>query len=441
MAAPPSPIFHPIPHMPENALQPAPLFRTEVALHRQQQWLGTVLVTPQPSHRWVSVLAIAIGAAILALVWFGHFTRSARIGGWLVPDAGVVRVFAPHAGVVTALHVKEGAEIRKGAPLFTLSTETVSTARGATKAEIARRMAERRQILLEERRQQEMLLAQQQRAIASRIAAMHSEEAQASSEMALLRSRVGVAERAEALHNKLASQGFISELRMQQVQSDTLEQKARAGALERTRLGIARERMALQGELQDLPLKMKREIAAIERSLAMLEQELASTESEREIVIASPQDGTVTAVLAERGGHAAPSAALLSIVPAGTQLEAHLYGPSRAVGFVRPGQRVQIRYQSYPYQKFGHHEGTVASVSRSTVNPTEMPQFAAQSGNAAEPVYRITVRLDRQDVRAYGAAMPLQPGMQLEADISLEKRRLIEWALDPLFTLTGKWQG
>lgn len=428
--------------MPDTELAPVPLFRTEVTVHRQQQWLGTVLLTPRPSHRWVSVLAIAVAAAILALVWFGHFTRTARIGGWLVPDAGMVRVFAPHAGVVTALHVKEGAEIRKGAPLLALSTETVSTARGATKAQIAQRLAERRKILLEERRQQEMLLAQQQRAIATRIAAMQSEETQAIHEMALIRTRVGIAERAEALHNKLAGQGFISELRMQQVESETLEQKARAGALERTRLGIARERMALQGELQDLPLKTQREIAGIERSLATLEQELASTESEREIVIASPQDGTVTAVLAERGGHAAPTAPLLSIVPAGTQLEAHLYGPSRAVGFVQPGQRVQIRYQAYPYQKFGHYEGTVASVSRSTVNPADMPaQLATQGGSAAEPVYRITVRLDSQAVRAYGSAMALQPGTQLEADIALEKRRLIEWVLDPLFTLTGKWQG
>jgi len=428
--------------MPENALPPAPLFRTEVTVHRQQQWLGTGLLTPKPSHRWVSALAIGIGAAILALVWFGHFTRTARIGGWLVPDAGVVRVFAPYAGVVTSLHVKEGPQIQKGAPLLALSAETVSTARGATKADIAKRIAERRRILLDERRQQEMLVAQQQRAIASRIAAMQSEESQATNEMTLIRTRIGVAERAEALHQKLAKQGFISELRMQQVESETLEQKARAGALERTRLGIARERMVLQSELQDLPLKAQREIAGIERSLAALEQELASTESEREIVIASPQDGTVTAVLAERGGHANPAAPLLSIVPAGTQLEAHLYGPSRAVGFVRPGQRVQIRYQAYPYQKFGHYEGTVASVSRSTVNPAELPaQVAAQGGIAAEPVYRITVRLDSQSVRAYGAPMPLQAGMQLEADIALEKRRLIEWALDPLFTLTGKWQG
>ena len=129
--------------MAENALQPAPLFRTEVTVHRQQQWLGTVLLTPRPSHRWVSAVVFLLAAGILSLAWFGHFTRTARISGWLVPDAGLVKVFAPHAGVVTALHVKEGAEIRKGMPLLALSTETVSAARGATSCTSRRTRAPR----------------------------------------------------------------------------------------------------------------------------------------------------------------------------------------------------------------------------------------------------------------------------------------------------------
>jgi membrane fusion protein len=58
-----------------------------------------------------------------------------------------------------------------------------------------------------------------------------------------------------------------------------------------------------------------------------------------------------------------------------------------------------------------------------------------------EPVYRIMVSLERQAITAYGQSVPLQPGMQLEADVIIERRRLIEWVLDPLFTLTGKWNG
>jgi len=132
-------------------------------------------------------------------------------------------------------------------------------------------------------------------------------------------------------------------------------------------------------------------------------------------------------------------------VPPDMRLEAQLYGPSRAVGFVRPGQRVLLRYQAYPYQRFGHYEGVVASVSRAALSPGELPpQLAGMTGltglaagQAAEPIYRITVRLASQTVTAYGAEVPLQPGMMLEADVALERRRLFEWVLDPLYALKG----
>jgi len=54
-----------------------------------------------------------------------------------------------------------------------------------------------------------------------------------------------------------------------------------------------------------------------------------------------------------------------------------------------------------------------------------------------EPVYRITVDLKSQNATAYGASVPLQPGMQLEASVAMETRTLIEWIFEPLFTLTG----
>ena len=132
-------------------------------------------------------------------------------------------------------------------------------------------------------------------------------------------------------------------------------------------------------------------------------------------------------------------------MPAGATLEAHLYSPSRAVGFLRPGQHVLLRYEAYPYQKFGHYEGVVASISRSAVNPGELPPqvvaVGGMTGSATEPVYLITVQLARQTVTAYGRQVDLQPGMRLEADIALETRRLYEWVLDPLYTVTGKWHG
>jgi len=433
---------------PRSAAAGPPLFRPEVLAERQTQWLGTVLLTPRPSHALLTALGVIAAAAIVGLLCYADFTRKARISGWLVPEEGLMRVFAPRPGVVTALHVKEGAQVRKGEPLMTLSDELQSAALGATQAEIARRLAEQRRSLQEERDQQQQLLAQQERVLSVRLQTLGSELTQIEREIVLLKSRVAIADRAEAMHRDMRDKGFISEPRLQQAEAEKLEQRLRLGTLERNRTTLMRERLAAEGELRDLPLKFQKEIGAIQRSISQLEQERAEAEARREIVVPAPQDGTVTAIQVVLGGTANVAVPLLSVVPPNARLEAHLYSPSRAVGFVRAGQSVLVRYQPYPYQKFGHHHGVVASISRSAVSPAELPpQLASltsltgsQSGAAAEPIYRVTVSLASQTVNAYGEPVPLQPGMLLEADVALEKRRLYEWVLDPLYTLTGKWQ-
>jgi membrane fusion protein len=414
------------------------LFRPEVLAERRTQWLGTVVVAPRRSHGVFALFGLLAAAAIIALLVFAQYTRTVRVNGWLVPNAGVIKVFAPRAGVVTGLHVAEGAPIRKGEPLLTLSDELQSASYGGTQAEIARRMAERNDSLRQEQRKQEQRLAQQQNGLALRLAGLRAEETQIGREIELLKGRTALAARAEALHTRLRDRNFISDMRLQQAQSEAIDQRARLSTLERARLALSRERMAAEAELEDLPLRFAAEKAALERSIAQLAEEQAAAEAKREFVVPAPQSGTATAIHAVLGANAG-TAALLSIVPADARLEAHLYSPSRAVGFLRPGQRVMLRYQPYPYQKFGHYEGTVASVSRSAVSPSEMPaELAGATGAAAEPMYRVTVTLERQSVAAYGKDMPLQAGMMLEADIALEKRRLYEWALDPLYTITGR---
>ncbi len=421
------------------------LFRSEVIEARQTQWLGTVMLAPRASFRWFTLAGVTAAAAIVALLCFGEFTRTARVNGWLLPQEGVVRLQAPRPGIVGNLDVKEGAQVHKGDRLLTLSDELQSARLGATQAQITQRLSERRASMAEERSQQQRLLAQQDRALASRVAARRAEEEQIQSEISLFRERVEIAERSVALHRKLNAEGFISEMKVQQVQSELLEQRTRLAAAERSRLTAVRERMNIEAERADLPLKLGRDTALLDRGMAELEQERAEAEARREIVVVAPHDGTVTAIHAVPGAKADTGTPLLSIVPPTSRLEAHLYAPSRSIGFVRTGQRVQLRYQAFPYQRFGHYEGVVAAISRAALSPAELPAQLAgltsvtgvAGSAAAEPIYRITVSLTSQTVTAYGAQTPLQPGMTLEADVALERRRLFEWMLDPLYAVTG----
>jgi multidrug efflux pump subunit AcrA (membrane-fusion protein) len=152
-------------------------------------------------------------------------------------------------------------------------------------------------------------------------------------------------------------------------------------------------------------------------------------------------DGTLTLTAM----HAAAGPQAEAPAPPQAHVLAHLYSSSRAVGMVRPGQRVRLRYDAFPHQRFGHHEGVVISVSQSPVCAGEPPSqpagmsclTAAATGSAPEALYRIAVQLDRTSIRAEGRDLALQPGMRLAADIALERRRLYQWMLDPLYAATG----
>ena len=113
------------------------------------------------------------------------------------------------------------------------------------------------------------------------------------------------------------------------------------------------------------------------------------------------------------------------LVADGPRLQAQLSIPSHAVDFIQPGDRILLRYRAFPYQKFGHQAGRVASISRSPMAPT-----AGHSGD--EPVYRVLLDLERQQIVARGEPRPLRPGMLLDADILGEQRRLYQWVFEPL---------
>ena len=417
------------------------LFRTEAVNARRSQWLGPVLLASPISHALYAIAALIAVTALVSFAAFGEYTRKARINGWLVPASGMIRVFAQQPGVIAAIKVREGSFVAKDEPLAVLSAERQSSALGATQAEITRLLTARRTGLQAEIKQQEVLFRQQESALRRRIEGIRGETDQFSREITLQSSRTDLSQTSTDRLRELARVGGASPMEVEKQLEFELEQRGRLRQLERTRAERQREMGTLKSELDDLPIKSKTVLANLARDIRILEQELAESEARREVVILAPQAGTVTAIQAEVGGNATTATNLLSIVPEGSSLEAHLFANSRAVGFIRPGQRVLLRYQAYPYQKFGHANGTIESVSRSALNPSEVPtQLAGMTSlvGSDEPIYRVVVRLESQQVKAYRIAQTLQPGMQLESDVLLEKRRLWEWVLEPLYTLTGK---
>ena len=409
------------------------LFRAQALEGGGRKALGEIVLARPVSFFFLTLAAVGAAGLFAAFAYFGAYTRKATVAGVILPRNGLIKVYSPQAGVVLERRVAEGQRVKEGEVLYVLSSERHS-AQGATQATIGEQVRARRASLREELAKRQALQRELALATAKRLADMRSELAQREGEIATQERRTQLAEVGLGRFRSLHATRYISEAQLQQKNEELLEQQSRLQALARARTTLLRDINALAFELASLPLRAQNELAVTRRSIAEVEQELAESEARRVAIVAAPSDGTATAVLAEPGQLISPQQALVSVVPGGDPLEAQLYAPSRAVGFVQPGSRVVLRYQAYPYQKFGHHEGVVKYVSRSALQPSELP-FPAAGG---ELQYRITVALSSQEVMAYGAPQRLQAGMVVEADVLLDRRRIYEWALEPLYSITGR---
>jgi membrane fusion protein len=410
------------------------LFREEALESSRDKLLGEVSLHQPLSVSILTGCAAFVAIAVIAFVIWGEYTRKAHVSGYLAPSMGLIKVYAPEPGTLIEKHVREGQVVKRGDRLFVLSTERSSRETPEAQSAAISKLQERRDSLKEDFAKQGNIAQIEQRTLQERIMGMEAEAVQIGVEINLQKQRVEGSREVLGRFRRLQATQSVSDLQAQEKQQELLDQQYRLQELERQRLNREREIKELRLQVLSDELKAKNHQAAIGRDVATLEQQLTEYESRRNLVITAPRDGIVTTILAERGQVAQTTSPLLSILPEGATLEAQLLIPSRAIGFIAPGQSVAVRYQAFPYQRFGSHKGEVREIAKTLIRPNEVDLPVALN----EPVYRVTVALASQTVEAYRQDIPLQSGMLLDADVSLDHRRLIEWVFDPLFSVTGK---
>ncbi len=413
------------------------LFRQEVLDARGSQWLGGISLV-QPARLWVWTAAAAAAALFVALfLSLGSYTRRSQVVGQLVPAQGLATVMAPATGVVSQLDAEEGAQVPAGHVLAVVAVPRATLGSGDAHEALELRLQERQQALESGHQAQQRLFEAQGRGLADQRANAHRELVQVDSEIATRQDQVRIAREQLQRLRELTEGNFVSPMQLKQQEVAALEQVGVLQSLQREAIQIRRTVSQIEQALRELPGQRQTAQAQLQRDLATLQQERVETEARGALVVRSPVAGMVATQIATPGQAVEAGQPLLSILPGDGRLEAELLVPSRAVGFIAPGDRVMLRYQAFPYQRFGHQEGRVARVSRSALRPGEVGALTG-AAPTAESLYRVTVELQRQHMVAYGVQEILRPGMAIDADILGEKRRIIEWILEPLYSLSGR---
>jgi membrane fusion protein len=418
------------------AAQPKQLFRQEAIDAQREKLLGEVSLA-RPVPLWVfTALAAAFAFALVAFSIWGEYARRERVDGFLALDVGAARILASEAGTVAELLAKEGDEVEAGQPLIRLSFER-GTASGVTSSELVQREISERRLVLEREQQQVKLLGQQQAdALRRKISDLERELAQFDVEIRAQQSRFASARNEFQRSEELYKEKFYSESKLIEFRNNVLDQQVKVEALKRQRAGVERELSAARAEEPSIALKTQTALEQIRRQASELQQGSVQEEAKRENVIRAPVAGVLTNIAAAKGETVAESAPLAVVVPKGSGLHAQLLVPTRAIGFVAPGQEVVLRYDAFPFQRFGQYRGTVERVSRTVWSAGEkVGQLVVK-----EPVYRVDVKLEAQYVVAGDQKLPLRSGMMVNADILQEKRKVWEWVFEPVLSLKQRLQ-
>ncbi|KWE47548.1 anibiotic ABC transporter [Burkholderia ubonensis] len=409
------------------------LFREEALDATKHKLMGTVSLY-SPPYRWLMIgVATTLTLAVVAFLVFGTYTKRERVVGQLLPAKGLLTVAPPMMGTVVDTRVREGQTVAAGAELMAISAE-VATELGGTREVVARQLEFQRSRLKTDLTSQSQLSREAQRGLRAREAVLNDQLAQIALQKTQRMRQAELAQRQLEKLQSMREQGYVSNSQVEQQEAALLDAQARLQDLARQRLDVEQQLDHIRQQLRELPFNARNQHNDIERKLAEVDQSIAENEARRMIILRAPQASVVAALLAKPGQVVIAGQSLASLLPQGAQLEARLMVPSRAIGFVRPGARVVLRYEAYPFQKFGQQFGRVTEVSRTALTPQEVANLTGRT-DVREQLYRVVVALDRQDIVAYGKREALRPGMAIEADVLIDKRRLIEWVLEPLYAL------
>jgi membrane fusion protein len=414
---------------------PRQLFRQEAIDAQREKFLGEATIA-RPVPFWVFTLVAAIVAILLiSVALWGQYTRRERVEGYLALDTGAARVSVPDAGRVTELLIREGDEVKAGDPMAKVSYDRTTSSGASTSEAVAAEMKSRRAILEKEQAQWRDLGAQQVEQVRRRAKDLQDELGQIDREMKLYETRVKSTREQAERYKSLAGEKFVSDVAAKQKLDEVTDQEIKLQALRRQRSQVERDLGAAKMEEPAIAMRSRTQVEQVSRQISELQEGLAHVEAKRETVIRAPMAGVVTNIAVNRGQSIAADAPFAMVMPKGSGMHVELLVPTRAVGFVKPGQEVVLRYEAFPHERFGQYRGIVTDIGRSVW--TQGERIGPLS--AKEPVYRVDVQLDRQAVTALGQEYALRPGMLVNADLLLEKRTLLEWIFEPVLQLKGRF--
>lgn len=414
------------------------LFRREAVSHQSERLIGAITLAQPLSIKLTVLILVSVAVAIIAFLFSAEYSRKETVRGFLMPNKGVIKSFANQAGTIEKLWVKEGDKILKGQSLATIIVQQNNSHGVDLSTQLTEQLNAQANLLIDEIAQHQALKNQELLNLQVQEIASANEKMALKSQLTLAQEKLTLLNEQQLDFNQLNKSGYLSNLEKERQQQALLEAKQEKQNIARLLLQHQNQLNQVVFNIRNIPQQYTLRINNLKRQQSDLQRQLAQVASNYKYTIIASNNGVVTGIQVVEGETLSQSTAqskpLLHILPEGSELIAELLLPTRSAGFVQLGNNTRLRFDAFPYQRFGFLESEIIRIDQTLIAPNEVQLPVSLQ----EPVYRLRAKLSQQQMQAFGKAFNLKSGMLFEADIMLEQRTLIEWLLEPIYSLKGR---
>jgi membrane fusion protein len=414
------------------------LFRKEAVAHQGERLTGAISLAQPLSIKLTVVLLVCVAIAILVFLFSAEYSRKETVRGFLMPNKGVIKSFASQGGTIENLWVTEGDNVTKGQSLATIIVRQNNSNGIDQSIQLTQQLNAQVALLGDEISQHKSLQTQELLNLQTQKTALQNEQIALKGQLILADQKLTLLNQQQVEFNQLNKNGYLSKLDKDRQQQTLLEAKQDKQNFARLLLQQQNELSKASFNITNIPQQHTLRINNLKRQQVDLQRQLAQVANNYKYTVTASNNGIVTGIQVVEGETLSPSKAqtkpLLHILPQGSELIAELLLPTRSAGFVQVGNNTRLRFDAFPYQRFGFIESEIVRIDQALINPNEIQLPIPLQ----EPVYRLRAKLNQQKMNAFGKAFELKSGMLFEADIMLEQRTLIEWLLEPIYSLRGR---
>ncbi len=411
------------------------MFRENAVKHASYRLHGDVVILPSITSYLLTFTISLFIIAIVVLLAFGTYPRKVTAHGVIEPDKGLSKVYATRTGTVQDVKVKIGDFIEANSPLILISNDQYLSDGRALAESLLVSLREEKISIIDSINRAKVRHPIEISNIDTDIMSLKAELKHIDDQLSALNERFHISYKLYRNSTKLEKKGHISTESLSKQLEKVTTIRSELAAIKRSKAVKQFELTELKGTKALLPSRQKDSLATLYHKKRNIDDEILKQEAVQSYTLRSSVSGTVTSLQVKPGQKAPLNSTLITIIPADTTYTAQVFVPVKNAGFLQKGKEVSIRYDAYPFQKFGIYSGEIESIERTVMMPEET---RSHSVLLSEPVYRVQIKLHQQWVDTFGRETMLIPGMTLETDITLEERSLLEWLLEPIFSLKGR---